>query len=49
MSRCFLFNQLLSKINKINYFNLRFNINNSNLSGFANVDLVKKIAQHILE
>lgn len=52
MTNAFLENpiyKLLSKINKINYFNLRFSTNNSNLSGFVNVDLVEKKVQHILK
>jgi hypothetical protein len=41
--------KLLSNINKINYFKLRFHVNNSNLSGLVNVNLLEKVVQRILK
>jgi capsular polysaccharide biosynthesis protein len=41
--------KLLCKINKINYFNIPFNVNNSDLSGLVNVDLVEKKVQALLK
>ena len=41
--------KLLSRISKINYFNLSFKVNNSDLSGLVNVDLVEKKVQTLLK
>jgi hypothetical protein len=41
--------KLLSIITKINYFNLPFKVNNSNLTGLVDVDLVEKKVQTLLK
>lgn len=41
--------KLLCKVNKINYFNVPFSVNNSDLSGVVNVDLVEKKVQALIK
>jgi capsular polysaccharide biosynthesis protein len=41
--------QLLCKINKINYFNVPFSVNNLDLTGLVNVDLIEKKLLSILK